>query len=219
MICFSSCIWGFLSANFCLIVQDVRYLTVLSIHVLTIWPLRSKLGLWRFKHEFHWLCIWYSNCELNHIISWNLFAFLLFSNGVWFYLLFLVFPFMGCLSIVLWFLDFFAFLIHFLCMGLCFFNILLSYLSKKKFLESFSLATFCQYVNLLMKIAWDFQICYFITEDVLFTFHIFSCLILIFEQYAIKWLVNSIDYWMPMLGLFSTTETYIWCTCFTCFVG
>ena len=103
--------------------------------------------------------------------------------------------------------------------GAVFFQYTFKLLIKKKFLESFSLATFCQYVNLLMKIAWDFQICYFITEDVLFTFHIFSCLILIFEQYAIKWLVNSIDYWMPMLGLFSTTETYIWCTCFTCFVG
>ena len=29
------------------------------------------------------------------------------------------------------------------------------------FLESFSLATFYQYVNLLIKIAWDFQIWYF----------------------------------------------------------
>ena len=65
-------------------------------------------------------------------LSLNLFSFLCFSNGVWFYLLFLVFPFLGCLSIVLWFLDSFAFLVHFLCTGLCFFNILLSYLSKKK---------------------------------------------------------------------------------------
>ena len=65
-------------------------------------------------------------------LSLSLFSLLLFSNGVWFYLLFLVFPFLGCLSIVLWCLDVFAFLVHFLCTGLCFFNILLSYLSKKK---------------------------------------------------------------------------------------
>ena len=65
-------------------------------------------------------------------LSLSLFSLLLFSNGVWFYLLFLVYPFLGCLSIVLWFLDVFAFLVHFLCTGLCFFNILLSYLSKKK---------------------------------------------------------------------------------------
>ena len=65
-------------------------------------------------------------------LSLSLFSLLLFSNGVWFYLLFLVFPFLGCLSIVLWFLDVFASLVHFLCTGLCSFNILLSYLSKKK---------------------------------------------------------------------------------------
>ena len=65
-------------------------------------------------------------------LSLSLFSLLLFSNGVWFYLPFLVFPILGCLSIVLWFLDVFAFLVHFLCTGLCFFNILLSYLSKKK---------------------------------------------------------------------------------------
>ena len=65
-------------------------------------------------------------------LSLSLFSLLLFSNGVWFYLLFLVFPFLGYLLIVLWFLDVFAFLVHFLCTGLCFFNILLSYLSKKR---------------------------------------------------------------------------------------
>ena len=151
MICFSSCIWGFLSANFCLIVQDVRYLTVLSIHVLTIWPLCFELGIWRFKHEFDWLCIWYSNCELNHIISWKFFIGNILSI---------------CQSV-----------------------------------DEDSL----RLPNLLLY-NWRCSL-------------YFSCLILIFEQYAIKWLVISIDYWMPMLGLFSTTETYIWCTCFTCFVG
>ena len=69
------------------------------------------------------------NCPF---LSLSLFSFLVFLNGVWFYLLFLVFPFLGCLSIVLWFLDVFAFLVNFLCTGLCFFNILSSYLSKKK---------------------------------------------------------------------------------------
>lgn len=54
--------------NFCLTVQDVCYLTVLSLHVLALWALCSKLGLWSFKHEFSW-CIWISNCELYRIIS------------------------------------------------------------------------------------------------------------------------------------------------------
>ena len=65
-------------------------------------------------------------------LSLRLFSFLLFLNGVWLYLLFLVFPFLGCLIIVLWFLDVFASFVHFLCTGLCFFNKLLNYLSKTK---------------------------------------------------------------------------------------
>ena len=63
-------------------------------------------------------------------LSLHLFSFLLFLNGVWLYLLFLVFPFLGCLIIVLWFLDVFASFVHFLCTGLCSFNKLLNYLSK-----------------------------------------------------------------------------------------
>ncbi len=73
VICFSSCIWCFQSANFCLIVQDVRYLTVFNIHVLAIWPLHSKLGIWSYKHQFVWLCICYSNCELYNIVSCKFF--------------------------------------------------------------------------------------------------------------------------------------------------
>ena len=65
-------------------------------------------------------------------LSLSLFSLLLFSNGVWFYLLFLVFPFLGCLSIVLWFLDVFAFLVHFLCTGVVFFQYTSKLLIKKK---------------------------------------------------------------------------------------
>ena len=80
-------------------------------------------------------------------LSLSLFSLL---NGVWFYLLFLVFPFLGCLGIVLWFLDVFVFLVHFLCTGLCFFNILLSYLSKKKISWKFfigNILSICQSVD------------------------------------------------------------------------
>ena len=69
---------------------------------------------------------------ISPFLSLRLFSFLLFLNGVWLYLLFLVFPFLGCLIIVLWFLDVFASFVHFLCTGLCFFNKLLNYLSKTK---------------------------------------------------------------------------------------
>ena len=67
---------------------------------------------------------------ISPFLSLRLFSFLLFLNGVWLYLLFLVFPFLGCLIIVLWFLDVFASFVHFLCTGLCSFNKLLNYLSK-----------------------------------------------------------------------------------------
>ena len=55
-------------------------------------------------------------------LSLSLFSFLLFLNGVLFYHLFLVFPFLCCLIIVIWFLDVFASFVHFLCTGLCSFN-------------------------------------------------------------------------------------------------
>ena len=48
-------------------------------------------------------------------LSLSLFSFLLFLNGVLFYHLFLVSPFLCCLIIVPWFLDVFAFFVHFLC--------------------------------------------------------------------------------------------------------
>lgn len=70
----------FSRTNFCLIVQDVCYLTVLSLHVLALWSLCSKLGLWSFKHEFSWLWIWISNCELNRL-NYN---FLMFSLATFF---------------------------------------------------------------------------------------------------------------------------------------
>ena len=93
-------------------------------------------------------------------LSLSLFSFLLFSNGVWFYLLFLVFPFLGCLIIVLWFHDVFASLVHFLRTGLCSFNILLSYLSIKKIAiigESLIkyLVSFCFDCNLACN--WDIK--------------------------------------------------------------
>ena len=53
-----------------------------------------------------------------------------FSNGVQFYHLFLVFPLLFCLIIVIWFLDVFAPSV--LCTGLCFFNKIFMLLIKKK---------------------------------------------------------------------------------------
>ena len=96
-----------------------------------------NIVIWRIvPHCLMW-CIWWNRIREalrianGPFLSLSLFSFLLFSNGIWFYLLFLVFPFLGCLIIVLWFLDVFVSLVYFLCTGLCSFYILLSYLSKK----------------------------------------------------------------------------------------
>ena len=70
-------------------------------------------------------------------LSLSLFSFLLFSTGVLFYHLFLVSPFLCWLIIVPWFLDVFAFFVHFLCTGLSFNKVFMLLIKKRSPLHMF----------------------------------------------------------------------------------
>lgn len=67
------------TANFCVIIQDVCCLPVLSLHVLAIWSLCSKLEIWSFKQELVWLSSWFWNCKSNNIICGVLIGNFLFN--------------------------------------------------------------------------------------------------------------------------------------------
>ena len=79
--------------------------------LLDFWSCNFKqhrnIVIWRIVPRCLMWCIWrernsrsFEDCERS-ILEFKSFFFLLFLNGVWFYLLFLVFPFLGCLIIVL----------------------------------------------------------------------------------------------------------------------
>ena len=79
--------------------------------LLDCWSCNFKqhrnIVIWRIVPRCLMWCIWrernsrsFEDCEQS-ILEFKSFFFLLFLNGVWFYLLFLVFPFLGCLIIVL----------------------------------------------------------------------------------------------------------------------
>ena len=86
-------------------------------------------------HCLMW-CIWRErNSRSFEGREWSILefkSFLLSSNGVLFYHLFLVFTFLCCLIFVSWFLDVFASFVHFLCTGLCSFKKNFILLIKKK---------------------------------------------------------------------------------------